>query len=564
MWERIELWWNNIETQKPEENKVISWTIIDTNQRIKDIQKQEEIDKYIDSKLKSKLDDLWIEDDERSDIISKIINKYWKNKEWLNSLLDAIIKDESLMSNDDFLHFIDIYTIHQDNQETHQDNQKTIQVIDKKQEKVEETEEKVEVKKEKVEVKKEKVEKTEENLSKEYNDVKEILKSLNNWPNKQKYQNLLKLVNGWDIKWAINELKNPKILTLVANDLKQQSPENYETFKSSLIQIDSSFIESFDNIEKPNFPNKLDQVKLWVSSENWIEYNWDKLSISKDWADIEYEDWTRKIWLTWWRDYKMLAEYDWHKNNIDMIKNIKEKFEIKIDSINKEIKSLLSILDFIENAKLNNKELVELKKQIKINNSELYNELNLDNYTTYDDIKRELEKRKKDKEEEKSKVMKEAEFFLQKTIKQNSEEAKEKDEKKKKLLEIFKKVSYDIFPKSVTDMLINHLKINWISIPWLDDINIQNIDIEWKWTFWESWAEELWDKRTINIIHFVEKIIYWVVWSKDSIYSWKNFLWVFWSTINPTEMKYVLEKNRIKTNLWWNINKMKKNLMKKV
>ena len=557
MWERIELWWNNIETQKPEENKVISWTIIDTNQRIKDIQKQEEIDKYIDSKLKSKLDDLWIEDDERSDIISKIINKYWKNKEWLNSLLDAIIKDESLMSNDDFLHFIDIYTIHQDNQETHQDNQKTIQVIDKKQEKVEETEEKVEVKKEKVE-------KTEENLSKEYNDVKEILKSLNNWPNKQKYQNLLKLVNGWDIKWAINELKNPKILTLVANDLKQQSPENYETFKSSLIQIDSSFIESFDNIEKPNFPNKLDQVKLWVSSENWIEYNWDKLSISKDWADIEYEDWTRKIWLTWWRDYKMLAEYDWHKNNIDMIKNIKEKFEIKIDSINKEIKSLLSILDFIENAKLNNKELVELKKQIKINNSELYNELNLDNYTTYDDIKRELEKRKKDKEEEKSKVMKEAEFFLQKTIKQNSEEAKEKDEKKKKLLEIFKKVSYDIFPKSVTDMLINHLKINWISIPWLDDINIQNIDIEWKWTFWESWAEELWDKRTINIIHFVEKIIYWVVWSKDSIYSWKNFLWVFWSTINPTEMKYVLEKNRIKTNLWWNINKMKKNLMKKV
>jgi hypothetical protein len=77
--------------------------------------------------------------------------------------------------------------------------------------------------------------------------------------------------------------------------------------------------------------------------------------------------------------------------------------------------------------------------------------------------------------------------------------------------------------------------------------------------FWDNW---LWDLAKTYIIVFMEKMIYWKNWTKDSIFNSINPTRPF--TLNPSEINNALEQNNIKSNLWFNINIMRKNLQKEV
>jgi hypothetical protein len=137
----------------------------------------------------------------------------------------------------------------------------------------------------------------------------------------------------------------------------------------------------------------------------------------------------------------------------------------------------------------------------------------------------------------------------------------ESDKRKKETLDYLQKTWFDQIPQDITNKLITEIKSNIFIVHWLN-LNVNTIDIA-NGNFWEDVLDKWWTVWQDNIIKFMEKLIYGKVWSKDSIFYWKQFKWEFWATINPTDINYAIEKNGLKNMMWWNINTIRNNLKKK-
>jgi predicted translin family RNA/ssDNA-binding protein len=59
------------------------------------------------------------------------------------------------------------------------------------------------------------------------------------------------------------------------------------------------------------------------------------------------------------------------------ISSIEKDFKQKMNEINKELDSLISIMDYINDSIANNVEVNVVKQTIKLQNIDLYNELNI-------------------------------------------------------------------------------------------------------------------------------------------------------------------------------------------
>jgi len=95
----------------------------------------------------------------------------------------------------------------------------------------------------------------------------------------------------------------------------------------------------------------------------------------------------------------------------------------------------------------------------------------------------------------------------------------------------------------------------------LQNINLKTIDLN-NGRFGETDTESGGTKWKENLVKFMEKMIYWQVWAKESLFAWKWFSSVLWATVNPTEMNVTFEKAWIKTVTGWDINKIRQNLSK--
>jgi len=413
--------------------------------------------------------------------------------------------------------------------------------------------------------------------------VRDTLLRLKITKNTGYYQNVLDLVNDNNFDWAISALKSPDTLYAIATDLKSEDPKKYENFKSSLILINPDFEPIFQQIEDPFFRSE-EALKLWTESTIWIHKNWGVISKTDDetWLNIEVdEDWNRSISLED-SDYKLGSELDNRENN-EKIQTEKQKYNQKIlefkkdiDSISNKIKYIKEKLDDIN--KLNDKENIykdeniisDICKNLGIERNKV-NFNSTQEFTSYlinqfSILSGELKR----KQEEKKSYINRIKLLVVEELDKNADQARERDIKKKELLKELKKIGFDLIPKDVTDQLIREIKSKWQILPWLESLNPQNIDLErenidleWVWTFWENWIEIWWKKRMVNLIHFMEKLIYGEVWRSDSIYAWKDFLWVLWNMVNPTEMNHVFLENWLKFKgpiWWWDINKMRENL----
>jgi hypothetical protein len=155
-------------------------------------------------------------------------------------------------------------------------------------------------------------------------------------------------------------------------------------------------------------------------------------------------------------DYEMQSPVN-PQNELNL-KTINEETTKELKPLNEYLNNLSSILDFVQIAKESKLEFDDFKKQLKSENSILYNELGLENKNSYDEVifvinnkKSELEKQKEDK------IKKSKERIAQILI-QNQKELREQDEIKKKTLLFLNSIGFDILSKDrITDIVIEQI-----------------------------------------------------------------------------------------------------------
>jgi hypothetical protein len=69
---------------------------------------------------------------------------------------------------------------------------------------------------------------------------------------------------------------------------------------------------------------------------------------------------------------------------------IESELKKEIQPLNEKLNSISKILDYLENAILNNLDLSEVKQEIKSKNEDLYSELNIENSTSLEAIKQKV------------------------------------------------------------------------------------------------------------------------------------------------------------------------------
>ncbi len=416
-----------------------------------------------------------------------------------------------------------------------------------------------------------------ENKSKEFYEYKEKVDNLNNsikWLDKKNsiYWNTIK--EWWELddrikseKLSFDEIKketlkilaefkqNPEKLQAVVKDLGWVNSAKYKEFRESIIAVDSDFASILPDIEVGETLEKLStrEVIDWVEKENWwvvdIEL-WENPPMYK----------MRVIWSEYWFsneiDKSKLAEItsdnkeelnEIYDNWFKILKDFKSNFSKQNYDISK-LDNLYSYFDIDSNLQINPSDLQEFREA-----------------KTQDEKLKIFSEKIKPKIDTITKIVKQKQQEILKAHNQEIKELLEKQikakETQKQTLDFLHKTGFDLIPQNITNELIAEIKSNVIQVKWLN-IDPHRLDLK-NWIFGNSWLEA--NSNQIfkeNIIKFLNKLIYWEVNPKDSLLKIESFTSVTWATINPTELQDILKKQWVKSDMYWDINKMRENLRK--
>ncbi len=446
-------YWNNFENNtlvvktgisEPKEFKNPSDNINEINQR-------EKIDKSIS--------DIWLSKEETEEIINTIISKFWNDTKSIDSILETISKDISIDS-----------------------KSKVILVI------VEAEKTKVEAEKTKVEAEKTKVEaevQSNVEIEKEDLQVYSKIEPLLSWLTWKDSVNLLKLLRDKDFEWVKKALKNPNTFESIVSELEQKDPAKYEQFKQTLISIDPSFRESFDNFGSKKWETSkilyLGTPKVSLDWKSWetvdgkyninLDDKWDRYLSSKD------------------SSYKLKSNLD-NKQNIEANQKIDTDLENTLKPINEKLNTLSSILSYLETAILKNIDLKDIKETIKKTDINLYNQYNIENLNSPSDIKNIISQSIKKLEDDKKTYIEKAKNLKRELILKNTKNANEKDKNIKDLLKFLESIWFTQISQDKLQNIINFINISPQKY-WLQE----KIDLE-NWVLWFN--KDFWDKN-INV-----------------------------------------------------------------
>ncbi|MDD2871788.1 MAG: hypothetical protein PHS49_07410 [Candidatus Gracilibacteria bacterium] len=262
------------------------------------------------------------------------------------------------------------------------------------------------------------------------------------------------------LKQIIKILKNPETLNSVAKDLqeydKQNGTHNYESFKTSLISIDSSFREKFPIIDGFGDSEKL--AKLGTSSDKGLKQEGDYINQTDNGLNIQVGIDGRKISLSD-SQYRLNSNLQ-NDEVVQEINDKKQEFSKFMEGLNSELNTLSSLLEMIDQAIYDNLDINEAKQQIKTTNPDTYTKYNLDSYSNLTDMKNALDGVYKLKEDEKDLLVRGAKKVITEILERNAKKAKEADEKKKDTLAFLKSIGFDKIDQSITDNIINQLNSN--------------------------------------------------------------------------------------------------------
>lgn len=148
----------------------------------------------------------------------------------------------------------------------------------------------------------------------------------------------------------------------------------------------------------------------------------------------------------------------------------------------------------------------------------------------------------------------------EKSEKQFKSKLEKKDKMQRESIKFINRIALDVIPQNLLNRLIDMLKSNMIIIPGLD-IDRQAINLE-NQQFWNSVTvenETLWER---NLIKFLNKLVYWEINPKDTIFKEDEIIKNPKFNIRPSTMRFTLESKDLMGSDWFHINKMIQNLRK--
>ena len=463
------------------------------------------------------LEKFWISEKRVDTIINRLSKLNDKSREALINQIKSWNKDLAIKIIDRLAPEGNVNKeINQNKTEINDNNAKIQQV--KTEEKQVKTEEK-QVKTEEKQVKTEEVRvinKIEENkdLERNYNNLRNIAKNLDS--SNSQYRDFKAVLEKFypiteeNKKEFISELKqalSPKVLASIAKEVWVNTPE-YKEFKNTLISLEwwsgSYFKSQFEAIERVGAEYAKDFWKLWVDRAGGkTDLDWN-LKFDSGNSVIKVDKEGKRSLSLKGSDYELKSDVA----DQEITKKIDEstnKLQEKLEPINKELWSIEELQKFMEK----NKDLPieEIQKFIFLNFKEKIDISDLQFLRTKEELSLRLEKRGKELQKEKNRLVFSTNEFIKNLLQQNAIDTEKKDFERKKVLDFLNKIWFDLIPQKVSENIFKMINESssykmklWLS----DDINIA------EWKFWiQKQSDGLQFKDKKAFIKLVNKMLTW-------------------------------------------------------
>ena len=348
-------------------------------------------------------------------------------------------------------------------------------------------------------------------------DLQSLRKMANSLWNKPEYQAYKDVLMKYDVadfmankEQVLAELKqalSPKVLASIAKEVWVNTPE-YKEFKNTLISLEwwsgSYFKSQFEAIEKVGAEYAKDFWKLWVDRAGGkTDLDWN-LKFDSGNSVIKVDKEGKRSLSLKGSDYELKSDVA----DQEITKKIDEstnKLQEKLEPINKELWSIEELQKFMEK----NKDLPieEIQKFIFLNFKEKIDISDLQFLRTKEELSLRLEKRGKELQKEKNRLVFSTNEFIKNLLQQNAIDTEKKDFERKKVLDFLNKIWFDLIPQKVSENIFKMINESssykmklWLS----DDINIA------EWKFWiQKQSDGLQFKDKKAFIKLVNKMLTW-------------------------------------------------------
>ena len=359
-------------------------------------------------------------------------------------------------------------------------------------------------------------EKVQENtrIEQDLQSLRKMANSLWNKPEYQAYKDVLKkydvadfMANKEQVLAELKQALSPKVLASIAKEVWVNTPE-YKEFKNTLISLEwwsgSYFKSQFEAIERVGAEYAKDFWKLWVDRAGGkTDLDWN-LKFDSGNSVIKVDKEGKRSLSLKGSDYELksdVADQEITKKIDDATNSLQKKLE----PINKELWSIEEIQKFMEK----NKDLPieEIQKFIFLNFKDEINISDLQFLRTKEELSLRLEKRGKELQKEKNRLVFSTNEFIKNLLQQNAIDTEKKDFERKKVLDFLNKIWFDLIPQKVSEnifKMINESSSYKIKLWLSDDINIA------EWKFWiQKQSDGLQFKDKKAFIKLVNKMLTW-------------------------------------------------------
>ena len=359
-------------------------------------------------------------------------------------------------------------------------------------------------------------EKVQENtrIEQDLQSLRKMANSLWNKPEYQAYKDVLKkydvadfMANKEQVLAELKQALSPKVLASIAKEVWVNTPE-YKEFKNTLISLEwwsgSYFKSQFEAIERVGAEYAKDFWKLWVDRAGGkTDLDWN-LKFDSGNSVIKVDKEGKRSLSLKGSDYELKSDVA----DQEITKKIDEstnKLQEKLEPINKELWSIEELQKFMEK----NKDLPieEIQKFIFLNFKEKIDISDLQFLRTKEELSLRLEKRGKELQKEKNRLVFSTNEFIKNLLQQNAIDTEKKDFERKKVLDFLNKIWFDLIPQKVSENIFKMINESssykmklWLS----DDINIA------EWKFWiQKQSDGLQFKDKKAFIKLVNKMLTW-------------------------------------------------------
>ncbi|ATU05158.1 hypothetical protein BKN14_01735 [Candidatus Gracilibacteria bacterium HOT-871] len=327
-------------------------------------------------------------------------------------------------------------------------------------------------------------EKVQENtrIEQDLQSLRKMANSLGNKPEYQAYKDVLMkydvadfMANKEQVLAELKQALSPKVLANIAKEVGVNTPE-YKEFKNTLISLEggsgSYFKSQFEAIERVGAEYAKDFGKLGVDRAGGKTDLDGNLKFDSGNSVIKVDKEGKRSLSLKGSDYELKSDVA----DQEITKKIDEstnKLQEKLEPINKELGSIEELQKFMEK----NKDLPieEIQKFIFFNFKDKIDISDLQFLRTKEELSLRLEKRGKELQKEKNRLVFSTNEFIKNLLQQNAIDTEKKDFERKKVLDFLNKIGFDLIPQKVSEnifKMINESSSYKMKLGLSDDINI--------------------------------------------------------------------------------------------